>query len=122
MSLVKVAAGIVGIVALLAAPWVISSGFWIDFLTLTLFIAILDLHADDDWTWRRIVGAASASLALALIHPIAVPIAFIVLGAYLLLLAWRERRIPWREIAGTGLAGSGCAPRFQPVASGLFWI
>jgi hypothetical protein len=79
-------------------------------LMLLIFLTILDLHDDDDRIWRRIAGASAASLALALIHPIAFPIAFIVLGAYLLLLAWRERQIPWREIAGTGLAGLAAAP------------
>jgi hypothetical protein len=79
-------------------------------LMLLLFIAILDLHGDDGWTWRRIAGAAVASLALALVHPIALPIAFVVLGGYLLLLALREGRIPWPEVAGTGLAGLVAAP------------
>jgi hypothetical protein len=79
-------------------------------LMLLMFIAILDLHSDNDRTWRRIAGAAAASLTLALIHPIAIPIAFAVLGTYLLLLAWRERKIPWREVAGTGLAGLAATP------------
>ena len=79
-------------------------------LMLLIFLAILDVHGGDDRTWQRIAGAAAASLALALIHPITIPIAFVVLGAYLLLLAWREWQIPWREFAGTGLAGLVAAP------------
>jgi len=45
-----------------------------------------------------------------LVHPIAMPVTLAVLGAYLLALAWRERRIPWREVAGVGAAGLVAAP------------
>lgn len=79
-------------------------------LILLLFIAVLDLHGEADGTPKRIAGAAGASLALAVVHPIAMPVALAVLGAYLLALTWRERRIPWREVAGVGAAGLVAAP------------
>jgi hypothetical protein len=79
-------------------------------LMLLVFIAVLDLKCDDGHTRRRLAGAAAASLALTLVHPIAVPITLIVLGVYSLLLAWRARRIPWREVLGTGVVGVAAAP------------
>jgi hypothetical protein len=47
---------------------------------------------------------------LSLVHPIAVPIALVVLGIYSLLLAWQARQIPWREVLGTGLTAAAAAP------------
>jgi hypothetical protein len=79
-------------------------------LMLLVFIAILDLQVRDGHTRRRLASAATASLGLSLVHPIAVPIALAVLGVYSLLLAWQARQIPWREVLGTGLAAAAAAP------------
>jgi hypothetical protein len=79
-------------------------------LMLLIFIAIIDLPADDGHTGRRLVGAAAASLALAVVHPIAVPITLAILGVHLLLLAWHQQRIPWRQMAGIGSVGVAAAP------------
>jgi len=79
-------------------------------LMLCTFMAIIDLQANDGRNWQRLVGAAGAGLALSLVHPIAVPIVLAVLGAFILLLAWREKRVPWREVIGAGLVGIAAAP------------
>jgi len=79
-------------------------------LMLLLFMAILDLHADDGRSQWRLAGLAAGSLALALVHTLAVPIVLAVLGVYLVVLVWRDKKIPWREVVGTGVAGAAAAP------------
>jgi hypothetical protein len=79
-------------------------------LMLLLFMAILDLPTDDGRSRWRLAGLAAGSLALVLVHPIAVPIVLVVLGVYLVVLAWQDKKIPWRELVGTGVAGAAAAP------------
>ena len=79
-------------------------------LMLLVFIAVLDLQVKDGRTRQRLAGAAAASLGLSFVHPIAVPIALVVLGLYSTLLAWQTRRIPWPEVVGMGLATVAAAP------------
>ena len=79
-------------------------------LMLLLFGCILDLHHVERRIARQAIGAAVISLALSLVHPIAVPIALVVLGAYLGLLTVHQRRIPWRETIGAGAAALAAAP------------
>lgn len=79
-------------------------------LMLLTFGCILDLHHTEDGCARQVAGAAVASLALSLIHPIAVPITLTVTGVYLGVLTLHQRHIPWREIIGAGAAALAAAP------------
>jgi len=79
-------------------------------LMLLLSGYILDLHHVAGPGARQVAGAAAASLALSLVHPIAVPIALTVMGVYLGLLTWQQRHIPWRETIGAGAAALAAAP------------
>lgn len=89
-------------------------------LMLLMNIAILDLQIKDGHARRRMAGAAAAALCLALVHPIAVPIALVVLGVYVLLVAWRERQMPWQEVAGAVFAAAAAAPVMMSIVIAFF--
>jgi hypothetical protein len=59
---------------------------------------------------KRFVAAAGLGLVLAVIQPFAIPIVLVVLVVYLMLLAWRDRYLPWREIAVSAAAALAAAP------------
>ena len=84
-------------------------------LMLLLFLSVLDtLQVGGAQGTRlptpRILGAAGLGLLLAVVQPFAVPIALAVLGVYLALLTWRERRLPWPEMLVGGAALVAAAP------------
>jgi hypothetical protein len=58
----------------------------------------------------QILVTAGVGIFLSLVQPFAVPIVLVVLGAYLILLAWRNRRLPWRGILVAGAAALGSLP------------
>jgi hypothetical protein len=79
-------------------------------LMLLMLIAVIDLSIYDGRTWRRYLGAGAASLLLTLVHPIAVPVPLVLLGTYVIFLALREHRIPWREVVALGVIAAAAAP------------
>ena len=78
-------------------------------LMLMILIGILD---QGNWPPRieRILLDAALGLALAVVQPFAIPIVLVVLGAYLVLIAWRERSLPWSGIVSTGVVALAAAP------------
>jgi hypothetical protein len=45
-----------------------------------------------------------------MIQPFAIPIVLVVLGVYLAILGWTQRRLPWGPLLMTSVAGFGAAP------------
>jgi hypothetical protein len=78
-------------------------------LMLLIFLSALDL-GERPLRIPRLLGAAGLGLLLAVIQPFAVPIVLVVLGVYLVIIAWRNRRLPWSEIATAGAVAAGSAP------------
>jgi hypothetical protein len=78
-------------------------------LMLLLFLSVLDLAGQTPRP-PRLAGAAGLGLLLAGIQPFAVPIVLVVLGVFLALIAWRERCLPWGEIAVGSTAAVAAAP------------
>jgi hypothetical protein len=90
-------------------------------LMLLLFICVLDaspprptLPAERSTavlpTMIRLLGAAGLGLLLAVIQPFAVPVALVVLAAYLAILTLRDRRLPGSGVLIIGVAAAGAAP------------
>ena len=78
-------------------------------LMLLIFLGILD-QREQPPRIRRSLGAAGLGLVLAVVQPFAIPVVLVVLGVYLVLLIWRERRRPWGEIVFTGAVALAAAP------------
>jgi hypothetical protein len=78
-------------------------------LMLLIFLGILDLGTQRG-RLPHLLGTTGLGLSLALVQPFAVPIVLIVSGVYLLLLGWREDRLPWAEIAVWGATAIAAAP------------
>jgi hypothetical protein len=78
-------------------------------LMLLIFLCVLDLEGQRPQP-PRLLGSAGLGLSLAWIQPFAVPIVLVVSGVYLVLFGWRERRLPWGEIAVSGATAIAAAP------------
>jgi hypothetical protein len=78
-------------------------------LMLLTFLGVLDQREQPPRV-RRFLGSAGSGLALAIVQPLAIPIVLAVLGVYLVLLTWRERRLPWGEVLATAAVTVGAAP------------
>ena len=78
-------------------------------LMLLIFLGLLDQHRQP-LTARRLPAAAGLGLALAVVQPLAVAVVLVVMGVYLVLLAWRERGLPRGEIVLAGAVALGSAP------------
>ena len=78
-------------------------------LMLSIFLALL-AQRGQPLSVPRVLGFAALGLALAVVQPLAVPVVLVVLGVYLLLLAWRERSLSWRELVSSGAVALGAAP------------
>ena len=78
-------------------------------LMILIFSVLLDQRGEPP-TVSRVSGAAVLGLALAVVQPLAVAVVLVVLGVYLLLLAWRERVLPGGGIVSTGAVAIGAAP------------
>jgi hypothetical protein len=77
-------------------------------LLLVLFGLAVLLHRD--WRWRYVLAGAAASLSLAIVHPYNLLVVAVTLGIWLLLMTWRERRLPAREALGLVLIGLPALP------------
>ena len=56
--------------------------------------------------WPQVVRAALASVGLGVVQPFAVIPVYATLGGLYLLQTWRDRRVPWRRVWMTALAGT----------------
>jgi hypothetical protein len=79
-------------------------------LLLVIFLLVLTLHRTR--RWRHAVFAGLASLLLAVVHPYNLLIVAGTLGIWLLILLWRQRSVPWLELAGSVVAGLMALPAF----------
>ena len=64
-------------------------------LEVILFGCVLKMHRQQSWRWAAI--AAIVATALGLIYVYQTAVVGLVIGTYLLAIAWRERRIPWGD-------------------------
>jgi len=78
-------------------------------LMLLIFLSVLDLEGQPPWL-SLFLRTAGLGLLLAVVQPFAVPIVLVVLGVYLIMIVWRDRRLPWGEIAVCGAASVAAAP------------
>jgi hypothetical protein len=62
--------------------------------------------------WRYTLLAAAASFLLAIVHPYNLLVAAVSLGLWLLVIIWRERRLPLREITSVVIIGTAALPPF----------
>jgi hypothetical protein len=79
-------------------------------LLLAIFCLCILLHQTQ--RWRYAVMAGLAGLLLAVVHPYNLLIVAVALGIWLLIIVWRERRLPLRELAGPVLLGLMALPVF----------
>jgi hypothetical protein len=79
-------------------------------LLLAIFCFCMLLHRTQ--RWRYAVLAGLAGLALAIVHPYNLLIVALSLGIWLLIITWRERRLPLRELAGSLMVGLMALPVF----------
>jgi hypothetical protein len=77
-------------------------------LLLVLFGLAVILHRD--WRWRYVLAGAGASFLLAIVHPYNLLVVAGTLGIWLVLLAWRKRRLPVREALGLAMIGLPAVP------------
>jgi hypothetical protein len=78
-------------------------------LMLLIFLGILDQWGQPPQV-RRFLESAVLGLVLAVVQPLAILVVLVVLGVYLVLVTWRERRLPWGEIVATGAVALAAAP------------
>ncbi len=78
-------------------------------LMLAIFMGILDAREWPPRAWR-VLASAALGLVLAVVQPFAIPIVLAVLGAYVVLLTWREHSLPWSEIVSAGAVALAAAP------------
>ncbi len=76
-------------------------------LSMALMLLILMLLGNPKrrMGWSEIIGAAFSSVALGVLQPFAVIPVYAALGMVFALHMWRDRRIPWRWVWLTGIAG-----------------
>jgi hypothetical protein len=77
-------------------------------LLLVIFVLAILFHRTR--RWRYIPPAGAASFLLAIVHPYNLLVAAGALGIWLLVIIWRERRLPAREALGFALIGLPALP------------
>ena len=77
-------------------------------LLLVIFMLALLLHRTRRWRYAILSGLAA--LVLAVVHPYNLLVVAGTLGISLLLIVWRERRLPLHELAGIGIIGAMSLP------------
>ncbi|MDH4207547.1 MAG: hypothetical protein OEV76_01585 [Anaerolineae bacterium] len=80
--------------------------------TLLLIIFILALLFYRTLCWRYALLAGAAGFLLAIVHPYNLLVAAGSLGLWLLIIIWRERRLPFREISAVVIIGLSALPPF----------
>jgi len=80
--------------------------------TLLLVVFILALLFHRTRRWRYALLAAAASFVLSIVHPYNLLVAAGSLGLWLLVIIWRERRLPFREITAVAIVGLVALPPF----------
>jgi hypothetical protein len=79
-------------------------------LLLAIFCFCMLLHRTQRWRYAVLTGLAG--LMLAIVHPYNLLIVAVSLGIWLLIITWRERRLPLRELAGPLILGLMAIPVF----------
>jgi hypothetical protein len=79
-------------------------------LLLAIFCFCILLHRTQRWRYAALAGLAG--LLLAVVHPYNLLIVAVTLAIWLLIIMWRERRLPFRELAGPVVVGLMALPVF----------